>query len=137
MYAKRGTPQWDALFGLMVEFNQVWTKNAAVLVVMVSRNTFEHNETPARTHSFDAGSAWMSLALQGHMNGLVVHGMEGFDYAKADGVLGIPEGYTVEAMCAIGRPGKASDLPSEIAKNEVPSSRKHVKDFVFNGSWRK
>lgn len=137
VYAKRDTLEWKKLFELMGEFNQSWTKTAAVLIVMVSKNTFDHNNQPAKTHSFDTGSAWMSLALQGYMQGLVVHGMEGFDYAKAKTTLDIPDGFTVEAMCAIGKQGKKTDLPKEIAERETPSSRKPLKELVFKGSWRK
>ena len=50
LYAKRDTKHWDTFYNLMVEFNQTWTKNAAVLVVAISHNIFEFNHKPARTH---------------------------------------------------------------------------------------
>ena len=77
---------------LMVEFNQSWTKNAAALCVVISRETFAHNNKPSPTHSFDTGAAWMALALEGSARGLVVHGMSGFDHKKAKASLNIPEG---------------------------------------------
>ena len=43
----------------------------------------------------------MSLALEGEARGLVVHGMEGFDYEKAKTALEIPDNYTVNAMAAV------------------------------------
>lgn len=133
IYAKRGTPFWKPLFDLMVPFNQSWTKNAAVLVVVCSRTTFEYNNNPSRTHSFDTGAACENMALQSSAMGLVVHGMEGFDYDKAAQTLKIPKEYTVEAMFAIGKPGKVSDLPKELQEREVLSDRKPVADFVFEG----
>jgi len=136
IYAHRQTPAWDKFYNLLIEFNQQWCENAAVLVAFISRKNFEFNDEPARTHSFDAGSAWMSLALQGFMKGYVVHGMEGFDYEKAKAVLHIPDDYQVEAMCAIGRPGKKEDLPPEIAAKEVKSDRKPLSDLVFEGSFK-
>ncbi len=136
IYAKRDTPAWDVLYDLLVQFNKDWTKNAAVLVVVVSRNTFEYNNKPSRTHSFDTGAAWENLALQGTANDLVVHGMEGFDYQKAKEVLHIPDSYTVEAMCAIGRPGKKESLPPEMQREEKPSDRKPITDFVFEGTFK-
>jgi hypothetical protein len=39
----------------MVDFNKSWAKNAAVLVVVISRKNFEHNGKPSVTHQFDAG----------------------------------------------------------------------------------
>jgi len=137
IYAHRETPAWATLFNLMVEFNQGWTKNAAVLVVVVSHNNFDFNGKPERTHSFDTGAAWLSLALQGTISGLVVHGMEGFDYDKAKKDLKIPDGYTVEAMIAIGKPGKKESLPAELQEKEVPSDRKKVAEFAFEGVFNK
>ena len=49
LYAKKNSPIWDTFFNLLLEGNKVWTKNAAVLVVIVSRKNFEHNEKPAIT----------------------------------------------------------------------------------------
>ena len=100
---KKNTPSWDTLFDLLVEPNQAWAKNAAVLVVVISKKTLSRNEKPNKVHSFDAGAAWENLALQGAHDGIVVHGMGGFDYDKAQQVLAIPDDYQVEAMIAIGK----------------------------------
>ena len=40
----------------MGDFNKSWTKNAAVLLVIISRKNFEHHEKPSITHQFDAGA---------------------------------------------------------------------------------
>jgi len=136
IYAKKDTPHWEKLFSLLVEFNQQWVKNASALLVIASKDNFEHNETLSRTHSFDAGSAWMSLALQGSLMGLVVHGMSGFDYDKARSSLDMPDGYTVEAMAAIGKPGKKEALPEAMQEMEVPSDRKKVEEFVSEGTFK-
>ena len=136
IYAKRNTPHWDKLFGLMVEFNQSWTKNATVLVVVVSRKTFEHNGKPSRTHSFDTGAAWENLALEANARGLVAHGMEGFDYDKAQKELGVPQDYEVMAMIAIGKRAPKETLPTQLQANEVPSTRKPLKEIMMEGKFR-
>ena len=133
--AKRDTPEWAALFNLMGEFNQSWTKNAAALVVIISRTTFEHNDQPARTHSFDTGSAWAMLALEGARRGLVVHGMEGFDYDRARQELGLPQDYAVEAMAAIGKLAPKEILPLELQDKERPSDRKPLHELIFKGKF--
>ena len=133
VWARRGTEHWDRLFGLLAEGNKVWAKNAAVLVVVVSKTTFDHNGKPARTHSFDAGAAWENLALQGTAMGLVVHGMQGFSYERAKEVLGVPDDHQVEAMIAVGRPGKVEDLPQELQSREYPSPRKELAEIAFEG----
>lgn len=136
IYAHRNTPEWDTLFNLMVPFNQGWTQNAAALIVIVSRNNFEFNNKFSRSHSFDTGAAWMSLALQASDMGLVAHAMEGFDYDKARADLHIPSDYTVEAMVAIGKPVAFDMLSPEAQKKEVPSNRKKVEEFVFKGTFQ-
>lgn len=135
IYAMRDTPEWKIIFNLLVEFNQNWCKNAAVLIVIISKNNFEYNNKPSRTHSFDTGSAWENLTLQAtHMN-LVSHGMEGFDYDKAKKELGVPDDCTVEAMCAIGKPGKKENLPTDLQAKEIASDRKPITEFAFNGKF--
>jgi nitroreductase len=136
IYAHRNTKSWDTVFNLMVEFNQSWAKNAAVLVAVISQTTFEYNGKPARTHSFDTGAAWQNIALQASMNGLIAHGVAGFDYDAAKKDLNIPDNYQVECMLAIGKPGKLDMLTAELQNREVPSDRKKVEEIVFEGTFK-
>lgn len=136
LYALRDDQEWETFVDLMGEFNQSWAGKGAALVVVISRKTFEHNDKPAQTHSFDTGAAWQSLALQAAENGLVAHGMQGFDYEKAKRVLEIPDDYSVEAMVAIGRPGKLEDLPEKMREREKPSDRKPLREIIMRGRFR-
>jgi nitroreductase len=136
LYAKRDTSHWPLFLDLLVEFNQTWAKNAAALVVFISKTTFDHNGEPAATHSFDTGAAWASLALQGAVRGLVVHGMQGFDYDKARTALNVPDGFQVEAMAVIGKPGRQDDLPPKLQEREIPNDRRKLTETVFEGPYR-
>ena len=133
LYAARSGPYWAEFFGLLTESNQVWAKNASALVVVISKQTFDHNGKPSRTHSFDCGAAWENIALQGSLKGLVVHAMQGFDYDRAREVLRIPDVFTVEAMIAIGKPGKKEDLPPALQEREFPSARKALEEIAAEG----
>ena len=137
LYARRDDEHWSKFFELMVEGNQGWAKRAAALVVVVSYTKFSHNGKPDRFHSFDTGAAWENLALQATLRGLVVHGMGGFDADGARRILEIPEEYAVEAMIAIGRPGKKEDLPEALQQREQPSDRKPLSELVMNGKFRR
>lgn len=136
VYAKRDTKYWDSFFNLLGPGNQAWTKNAALLVVVISKKTFDRNGKPARTHSFDAGAAWENLALEGSRRGLVVHGMEGFDYDKAKELLKLTDEYQVEAMVAIGKQGRKEDLPEQMQAYEQPSDRRPLNEVVFEGEFK-
>jgi nitroreductase len=136
LYAKRGTEHWPLFFELLVEGNKSWAKNAALLVLFVSRTTFEHDGEPSITHSFDTGAAWENFALQGFCQGLVVHGMEGFDYERARVELRIPEQFQIEAMAAVGKPGAKEVLPDKLQKRESPSNRRKLTDSIREGPFR-
>jgi len=135
LYARRETGQWPAFFGLLVEGNQAWAKDAAALLVFVSKETFDFNGKPYPTHSFDTGAAWENLALQATMLGLVTHGMQGFDYERARKDLNIPEGFRVEAMIAVGRPGDPAQLPERLREREAPSGRKQLSEIICEGAF--
>ena len=136
LYAHRDTEAWPRFFDLLSENNRTWCVRAAVLLVFVSRTTREGTSKPLPTHSYDTGSAWAHLALQGWLSGLVVHGMAGFDYARARTSLGVPDDHQVEAMAAVGRRGSPDDLPEPHRSRETPSLRKPVTEWAFEGRFR-
>jgi nitroreductase len=133
IYAKRNTKHWDRFLNLLVDGNRIWAKNAALLVVVISRKIFEFNEKPAITHQFDAGSAWENLALEASSRGIVAHGMQGFDYKKAGVDLGIPPDFEVMAMIAIGKKGSTEILPPELQEKEKLTDRKPLKEIIMEG----
>jgi nitroreductase len=136
LYARRGTEHWQIFFDLLVDANKTWAKNAAVLVVFISRKLFDHDNEPSVTHSYDCGAAWENFALQGFHQGLVVHGMQGFDYERARKDLAIPDEFQVEAMAAVGRPGPKELLPEKLQRRESPNDRRRVSESVFEGRFR-
>ena len=137
IYAKRNTGHWYRLFNLLVDANKLWAKNAALLIVVISRKNFEYNEKPARTHQFDAGSAWENLALEASSRGIVAHGMQGFDYEKARMDLEIPDDFEVMSMIAIGKKGPKENLPPEFQDKEKLSERKPLKDIIMEGIYHR
>ncbi len=135
LYARRDTTHWPLFFDLLVDFNKTWVKEAAALVVFISKMTFDHNGEPSVTHSFDTGAAWQNFALQATLKNLVVHGMEGFDYDRARTVLKIPRDFQVEAMAAIGKPGKKEDLPVGLQERETPNDRRKLAETISEGPY--
>jgi nitroreductase len=136
LYAKKNSSIWDTFFNLLLEGNKVWAKNAAVLVVIISRKNFEHNENPAITHQFDAGAAWENLALEASTRGIVTHGMQGFDYEKAREQLRIPSTFDIMAMIAIGIQGPPENLPPKLQEKEYPNNRKELSEIIIEGLFR-
>ena len=133
VYARAGTDVFARFHDLLAEGNKSWCARAGALVVVISKKVFD-NGRPSPTHSYDTGAAWMSLALEGSALGLVVHGMAGFDYERARVELRVPQEYAVEAMFAVGYPGRIDALTDVERLREVPSGRRPVGESVFEGT---
>jgi nitroreductase len=137
LYARRDTEPWPRFLGLLNEYNQSWAKNAAALLILVSKTTLlprgADKEVPSYTHSLDAGAAWANLALQATRSGWAAHGMAGFDVSRTVAELGVPADYRVEAAIAIGRPGDKSILPEPLRAREQPSDRLPLSQLVSEG----
>lgn len=133
LYALRDTPNWPIFFDLLVEGNRTWCERAAMLCVIAAHKLFQRNGKPNPVHVFDAGLAFENLALQGAAMGLVVHGMQGFDFEKARTALAIPDDYAVCAMFAAGQPGDPNELPEAMREREEPSQRKPVSEIICEG----
>ena len=131
-YGVRGDAQFDTLLSLLVPFNEGWAKNAGALIFVASVTSFDGSRQNI-THSFDAGSAFMSLSLQAHSMGLIAHGMAGVDFEKAPVVLRMPENLKLNAAVAIGYQGESTSLPEALQKREMPSQRLPLSEIVFNG----
>jgi len=135
LYAHRDTEHWPRFFELLTENNKRWCVNAAVLIVFISR-TITDSGRVTKTHSFSTGAAWENLALQSTLQGLIAHGMEGFDYDAARGTLKVPDEFHVDAMVAIGRPGRVEDLPEPLRAREIPNTRKPLSEIVCEGGYQ-
>jgi nitroreductase len=140
VFARRGTPQWDSLLGLLNEFNRSWAEKASVLIVMLSKTTFTPPgataPVPAVMHAFDTGASWAYLALQASLSGWHAHGMVGFDKDRAREELNVPADFSVEAMVAIGKLGDKSILPEGLQARETPSPREPLSKLAFEGKFQ-
>ena len=140
LYARRGDPDWQRFLGLLIPWNQSWAHSASALVYILSDTlpfTDKATGEPAQshTHSFDAGAAWVSLALQATRLGYQAHGMSGVDFERAQAELGVPDRYRIEAAAVIGRIGDPAILPEKLRARETPSGRKPLGDLVFAGNF--
>ena len=133
LYATHEDEEWDTFVDLLSDFNANWASKGYALVVIVSKETFDYNGEPAQTHSFDTGAAWENLALEASDRDLVAHGMQGFDYDKAREELDVPEGFTVEAMIAIGGKGDESQLDEDMQVE--PNGRKDLDEITTKGGF--
>jgi nitroreductase len=139
LYAKRGDENWERFLSLLIPWNRGWARSASVLIYILSDTlpfVAKSGElASSHSHSFDAGAAWMALALQATKLGYHAHGMSGVEFDRAREALGVPERFRIEAAAVVGRVGDPATLDDKLRAREAPSGRKAVGEFAFAGSF--
>jgi nitroreductase len=134
IYAHRGTPLFAQLEGLLMPGNQIWAKNAAVLMVSMIQTTNAAGK-PNNWAMHDLGAANFALMLQANALDIYGHVMGGFDQPRTVSELELPEGLTPVAMIALGYRDAAEKLPEPFLTRELaPRSRKLVSEIVLKKS---
>ncbi|HWO98499.1 MAG TPA: nitroreductase family protein [Bacillus sp. (in: firmicutes)] len=114
-------------------FNRAWAEKAPVLVLVASSNKRENGD-PNSAHAFDTGTAWGYLAIQATLLGLSTHAIGGFDKDKARGLLNVPDHFDLHAVIAIGYRGDKETLDENLQERENPSTRRSLKEVIFEGT---
>lgn len=121
---------FDDFLNLLVEGNQDWAKDNAVIGFLVAEKNFEHNGQPNAYSGFDSGAAWMAMTLQARMEGLYTHGMGGIKAAEAAEYLQLDLDKSEVLMgFTIGKLADLDGLDDEQRKNETPNSRKGLSEI--------
>lgn len=109
---------------LLTPSNQSWAQHAAVLGLVVSRQHFRHNGKPNNLADFDAGAAWMAVALQASRLGYHAHGMAGVQFEAAQNYLQLRrEEFRVIAAFTLGVRGDPAQLTPDQRAREKPGGR--------------
>lgn len=141
IYAMRDTPLWPDFIELLVEGNRDWAKQAAAIIFIISKTTLlspvSNTEKDAPSHSFDAGAAWMAMALQATQMGLATRPMTGVYFDKARQLLKVPENYHIDAAIAVGHPD-TKNLPEEshIRRLKFSNMRHSVHEISGEGYFK-
>ena len=118
----------------LVEKNREWAQHASMLLFVLAKKAFTQSGQPNRHAVFDAGAAWMSLALQARRLGLYAHGMAGFSVEKAAEVMNVSlDDYDIMAAVAVGYRGEPEALPDDMIAGEKPNGRKPLAEVVGEG----
>ncbi|MFQ5346110.1 MAG: nitroreductase family protein [Mariprofundus sp.] len=129
---------WDKALESLARGNQLWAKQAPVLIVAAAEPVFSHNGKRNRWAEFDTGQATICLCLQASVLGLASHQMGGFDPELLKQALGIPAQMHVMSVTAIGYPGPAEHLGDDFqAMETAPRTRKALTEIVHAGAWGK
>ncbi|SHJ08876.1 nitroreductase family protein [Parasporobacterium paucivorans] len=121
----------DRMRGILTESNQRWANKAPVLILIVSKKTFNHNGKDNYWHMFDAGTAWGYLSLEAWRRGLVAHPMAGFKREEARDIFNIPQEYDIITVIAVGKHGLKEDLEPDLQEREHPDTRKEIRELLL------
>lgn len=118
----------------LAEKNRLWAPQAPLLAYLLTRRHFVRNGRDNRHAAFDAGAAWLALALQARRLGLFAHAMAGFDRELAADVLGVDlSEYDILAAIAVGHYGDPATLAEELRAGEAPNGRKPLAEVAREG----
>ncbi|WP_428386169.1 nitroreductase family protein [Mucisphaera sp.] len=120
----------------LVEANQVWAKEAGLLILTCVKTTFTQNGKPNVVAEHDLGLAAGNLSLQATAMGLFVHQMAGIDHDKMRSAYGIPDDFKTMTAIAVGHGANADDVPEDLReRDEAERNRKPFSEFVFGQQW--
>jgi len=136
LVATRDDPQeFGRMLECLVEGNQIWAKQAPVLMVSVAARLDRDNDPNAHAW-YDVGQAVADLSVQATALGLFVHQMAGILPDKIRELYQIPDSHEPVTGIALGYPGTPEQLPDKLRQRELASrTRKPVGEFVFSGRW--
>lgn len=133
----QGDEVYSKIFDTLVEFNQLWAKNAPILVLAIAKTTNSRGETN-QACIYDLGQAVTTLSLQANFEDLYIHQMGGFDVEAAQSSLEIPSEFKVVVAFTIGYRGDEQLLHPNLLKLELtPRSRKSTSEMVFTSEFGK
>lgn len=136
--ASRWEPERHAaLLGCLAEKNQLWAKNAHVLVLCFAQEAFSKTGKPNPHAWHDVGAACAQLTLQAVSLGLYVHSMAGINRDVIQETIAPPEGFSAVSAMAIGYRAHASQLEDEgqRAMEVAPRTRKDLSEIFMRGAW--
>lgn len=125
---QKTTPEsYQKAFSTLVEFNQNWSRNAPVLIIVMASNTLSKNGNPNRFAEYDTGAAVFAMALRATSLGLMTHQMGGFDETKLQKDFSIPKNFVPLIVMAVGYPKPDETTPEK--------KRKALGENFFLGTW--
>lgn len=131
VYAFRGTPGFDRLWNCLSSGNRPWTKDAAVLIAVLQRNTLTKTGKVNHWATHDVGMANAQLLLQAAHRDIYGHLMAGFDKKAVTELLELDDDVQPVCMAALGYLGDPDQLDEPYRTRELtPRSRLPVDAFT-------
>ena len=127
---------WESAFDCLSPGNQLWAVAAPILILSLAATKSSHGGKPNRWAQHDTGAASENLCLQAVAMGLHAHQMGGFDMRRVVRSFAVPKEFTPMAMVAVGHPGLAQNLDTELRDRELGArGRSSMNERFFENRW--
>lgn len=128
---KKSDATYQKIFETLVEFNQMWAKNAPVLILNCADTTREDG-TINETSGYDLGQAVAHFSIQAMSENIFVHQMSGFSKEKAVELFKLPENMEPISVMSIGYLGVSEMLhPRMQVSEKAERERKPLNEMLF------
>ena len=119
--ARRGSAAFDRVLANLMGFNQVWARNASLLIVGIAVTRPADEGAPAgayRWAEYDLGQSMANLATQAHALGLHAHPMGGIEVDGLRQAFELPARFVPVTVVAVGTLGDPASLPQKQRERE-------------------
>lgn len=129
---KNDHDRYIKLFDCLVDANKEWAKTAPVLILVLAKKNFSHNNQPNYFHMYDTGMAFENFIISALEEEIFVHQMGGFSAEKARKNFNIPEEYAIISLAAVGYPGNVAILSEPLQQRaQKPRTRKNITELFL------
>lgn len=133
---KNGSMAFEKIFQALTPGNQLWAKNAPVLVVAVTSMYLKRSGKRNKYAWYDLGQAVGNISAQATSVGLKMHQMGGFEPDMLIEAFDISQEYDPVSIIAIGYPGNINNLDENLKQKELRTrTRRPVREVVFEETW--
>lgn len=120
---------FNQILSALAEPNQLWAKNASVLIASAVETKLSHNGADNYYALHDLGLATCCMLIQAQSMGLITHVMGGFNKNTLRSNLSIPDSQQIGAVIAIGLSDNIDELPDKLKERAIsPRNRKTLEE---------
>ncbi len=137
LIAEKDDPQtYYKLLGSLKVNNQIWAKNASLLILTMVRIDSEITKQINKHALYDLGNSVAHLTFQAMTMGIYIRQMGGFDPDKTRAIFAVPDNFIPVSVLAIGYKGNPEFLPEDLKKKELAiRRRKDLSEIAFAGKF--
>ncbi|MGA7719862.1 MAG: nitroreductase family protein [Ignavibacteriaceae bacterium] len=130
--SKQDIVNFNNLVSVLNEPNQIWAKNAAVLILTIAKLDYDAAGQLNKHALYDLGNAVANLTFQATAMDLFVRQMGGFNTDNARNLFSIPAGYEPVSVLALGYKGNPEALPEPLkVREKAARTRKGLYEIAF------